>query len=618
MVKDNIDLVDKEYGFIKKDARLNSNQLRFRPASFSAISNFFRNWRLARLEKKLEKKKKQLLNTEFSVDLNTGGLTRSAERQLNRKSHVIANLEQKIKFLSGEVVSRSFIAARPIKISRNMYSNMVYHADTISASAGEENYDRVFGSEEQIDIPVPVENETVPTIPEVVETAPVVDVVPPTVEQSASVKNAVDDAFGNAQVSTPVQEISPEVVAETVSKGSTTDESDAIDVDSIDGTLSEIDISSDYLGDQAAIQSMADQANNSQIPEIKVSSNESASAKVDHFDSEGQPVVDDVEQSIEIPTVSANDEAATDLESELSTLVNDASREFDKIDNDPENVSIVKESDDTTNAIVPSIPHDLQSALDSYAETVGSLVEDTNVPLRNENLTVSPVADEVVSSLVDSPKESVAASFIPDTSEKRDVHREWTPLTDEQIKEFQEDLANHPVISIDANEQNRVDDSSTVEENEAIRDDVVVVPERDSSVDVNKVELNDGLGETAKQDENEGLHFDYSTATLDDMEAIVANTDSVEGLKKLYEEMVAIRQSSLDKLSDAEKTVQLTKEDRDKRLAVFKDLLCATFEDSKFNDRQREKMQEESQSYVDEIKELDSLMGERATNVRGR
>lgn len=128
MVRDDIELVDKKYFRIPLVKP--SKKIKFKSISFKNILSRWNKFRLERLKNKLEDKKANLVEMEFSSKQMEN--IEKVEKKVLSKTQAIAKLESKINFLEcGKYHSEEFIDSRAIKLKSLMMKNLVYNKDSL-------------------------------------------------------------------------------------------------------------------------------------------------------------------------------------------------------------------------------------------------------------------------------------------------------------------------------------------------------------------------------------------------------------------------------------------------------------------------------------------------------
>lgn len=140
---DNINYLDFNDEVVKADQRLNRNRIIAKQSSFRSILDHWNNFRLKKLQSRLEKKKEEIVNLPFEFE-NGKQLTASSDSKMDRKVTAIAKLESKIKVLSKENVPTNYVKSRAIKLKAKMMENLWYNGRG-AYTVGMENFDKVFG-----------------------------------------------------------------------------------------------------------------------------------------------------------------------------------------------------------------------------------------------------------------------------------------------------------------------------------------------------------------------------------------------------------------------------------------------------------------------------------------
>lgn len=118
MAFENIELVDRDYENCSKEAM--PRQIKTRSLSFRNIVDTFRQFRIRRLERKMEK----IVDKTLSYDYSKSKLA----DKLMSKSLKLAKFEEKIRILQRENVPSRFVKSRAIKLRNYMMENTVKSA----------------------------------------------------------------------------------------------------------------------------------------------------------------------------------------------------------------------------------------------------------------------------------------------------------------------------------------------------------------------------------------------------------------------------------------------------------------------------------------------------------
>lgn len=133
MIEDKIDFVDGDYENCRQENV--PRQIKTRKSSFGSIFDRFTQYRLKKLEKKLEKMKDDALTAKYS--------TGNFDKNIEKKATSIAELEKKIMVLSKENVPTDYVKRRAIKLKNKMAANLSYNANDLY-SVGLDKKDEVF------------------------------------------------------------------------------------------------------------------------------------------------------------------------------------------------------------------------------------------------------------------------------------------------------------------------------------------------------------------------------------------------------------------------------------------------------------------------------------------
>ena len=337
MTEEMYNVVDRDYGRCHEISA--PRKIRTKSTSFGSIRARFNEFRLNLLQKKLDRIQEKALTDDY--------LRNKLEKQVDKKALAIAKLEEKIMILSKENVPENFVSNRALKLRNNMFQNLTYKCGRYY-SIGLEKKEEIFGSTESEVAPALVSSEIVeeketensegvPEISDIPVAAMVnssdsdqIDVVPDSLErkqiedavnsefaalgdpivnktesedeieeytssESSSlsaneVQSVIDESFNELESipeivgpyeDTPKKDESLDNVSINISTGEKTYVDDA---QQEDPTL----ISSDVEGSSPTL-SVDDikQEVDDVINKIKVSRNESNSARVSHFDADG-------------------------------------------------------------------------------------------------------------------------------------------------------------------------------------------------------------------------------------------------------------------------------------------------------------------------------------------
>lgn len=125
-----VEFVDREFGHIRVPA---FRKIKFKQLSFTNISDHFNKFRLDRLKSKLISNKEKLVSMEFKgSQLVPGNSREKVEKKVLNKTAAIARLESKINFLeSGNYLTEEFVNSRAIKLKNVMMRNLEYNRENL-------------------------------------------------------------------------------------------------------------------------------------------------------------------------------------------------------------------------------------------------------------------------------------------------------------------------------------------------------------------------------------------------------------------------------------------------------------------------------------------------------
>lgn len=581
MLGDILEFVDRDCATARKGP---SNQIKTRPSSFEFIKNSWRNWRVARIVKKIEKKKANLLQEQFKVDLD-GGLTEASKRKIEKNAKLIARLEEKsMRILALEGVPKNYMSSRAIKLREKMYANLSSNGADVY-SVGFDKYDEVFNYDEseQINevapavegIPTPIDNsvdsslesslvppsvasDIVPEIPEPVipsvETEPVIPSAEPEPVDSPSIpdvteinrediQKAIDTEFDQVSVdSEPVVPVSPEEVQETV--GSSTISRDQI-AEEIANSLSQIgEIADDNIG--------------ASVPEIGADTQDSTDG------------VENVLNNDAAGGTDSGDAAIADINSQLDGI---------------------------------RFNGDYSAKIDHFTE---------------DGAEASKAWDDV-------PEDETVADVKPSSDETS--RQEWIPLSDEEIAAAQRDLLEHPIVSgtVDDLSNEDVPLNIDLEPQDNIREFAVVAPDRiEFAPEDDKVaEGSDVAVSTDSDDEQADFDVQIGRSTsIEELEALKRSLIEYQELQISTKAAADESAKRLAKLSDERAKSDEQVEVMIGKLRVRRDALK---DDSEFNqskaaetDKKAQELEDDIRKNNDIIDSIASLLGPEAVDVRSR
>lgn len=576
MLRDIIDFVDRDYGTVRKDTRLSSNQLRTRPSSFKSIYGHFHNWYISRVAKKLEQEKQSLLKEQFEADAS-GNLTKSAMDKLTKKTECIARLEEKVMILSRENVPSTFRANHAIKLRNKMFANLVKNGSS-AYSVGADKYDKVF-----TDIPVV---ETPPVVPPVVDEMPAeamaaaADTSVDTDNQvlnSNDIRGVVEQAFEQVKNSGGITQISPEKVAEAVRPltDSIVEESVPAEVEiptsvvtpepeTVQENVTVPVVDEEVPDIQGSINSVFESAADS-LGDNKVSHNNSIVARVNHFDHEGNPSVKET-----------TTETVQNVVPEMSAPKTTQSEGYQNLSEEEINAAI---EDLASHRILSSVPEDeIQRSIEREIE---------------ERFTV--------------PDDSVLKSI------EREISERFAKQNDDRVRDF---VVVTPDRSLppkkEVIEEQVTEAKEVAEPEQDIHFDYSDVTPRDVAKAVEHETSRDGFEALRLRVEELQVRQRKTKKAMEDAERMAENAaERAWEARRIAEEKQAQREAWIEKLREYEEALA---ED----CAINEGRTRIAIGDAQCNERFIEAQEASAQESDSLIEEIDSLISPEAVNVRGR
>ena len=280
---DNFELVDNDLSTVSNAGRIHSNLIRLKKSSFAEISKKWTNFRIARLNKQLEKEQDKLNNL-----VNTTPIAKMEEKVM-AKANKIAKLEEKIKILSREDVPSNYVSNRAIKLKDAMMKE-VYgvsseaYADSIEpADYGFTDFaDTGFGLAAATDANVASDVEEKKDID--------VDINPISredIEDSINAAFVSKDNVESEEISEPVEETENEIKNEVVDNTVQENVTEEVAEESSNDVVEEVPETQEESIDIPVTPIEIEEKVEIEEPSYRVVSNEATPARVNKFDSEG-------------------------------------------------------------------------------------------------------------------------------------------------------------------------------------------------------------------------------------------------------------------------------------------------------------------------------------------
>ena len=543
MAIENIELVDRDYEKCSKEAM--PRQIKTRKTSFSNIVEKFRNFRIRRLERKMEKTVDKILSKDYKK--------KNISDKLMSKSMKLAKLEEKIRVLSREEVPSRFVKSRAIKLRNYMMENTVRSADGLYY-VDLDDYDVlnfVANGEDKVNNPV---NISTVDAPDEVSNDNSIDLSSETIDRDSLI-DSINSGFSNLENADELDE-------------------DVIDKDSISSV---VENSLDDIKDDNTIDGVV-------TPSVSVDNEKDDETVIDVVDSSKSEDIDVVVPEIDTINYDGNNTILTDIDKEsIKKSLNDALSDLEKDDTN-------EQKEDTTTFVSP--------------EEVNMVVGNNT----NEDITDDAVKDDKISDFVDDTSEKNVdprnIKEIMDSDYKRIFKREasavrsdkydengdirfkymYTPMTDSEIEEAREKINSlvdfkpkkFETDSI-SNIFTPIDTSASIESSDVERDVPIIV---DSHSDEN--DENDKIAEYAFDIDESSM--DYSPAdkennvvtdVSDGVQSKISEYNMLkERILKLREKRSSVDKDRMEAQTSAKQTAlkaQATKEKVAKSAAVLDD-----------------------------------------------
>lgn len=623
MEKENIEFKDG-YDFIDQQK---VRSIKNRENSYNGIYGIWHNWRLSALSDDLSKSRKKLLTENYKTDFR-GNLTEKSEANLEKKVAAIAKIEQDIKILTGEYVPDGYTISRAIKLKENMMANLRFNSDN-AYSVGLDKHDQIFSEEE------------------------------------SKLENAVVGADSQDIAESDAPKVYSDIPEDVVI------DNNQIPVE-MEGEVAE-SFDTSYFVPNAEQDASAEPEN--YLENILRENSEKMAEEV-------RAAVGGYEQDEHVEDVSSeigSQQIDETLRDEYAKVGDEATPEVDATDSsyDTENPTDSYETPGTTDEAsnpeldYTAIKEELDEALGNIrvsrggtAAKLGMFDEDGQLKEKGAEITQEEIREA-----------------LNEAMSTEEVKYDYKPMTDEEIAQARENIEYDKYEEIYHNEKQIEEDKDEssfslitpevrfdnifkpikqVDAYEGVASPVVnfeseekvdgnverelpmVVPERYEA----KVKEHENTDEVTHE---EGLHFDYSTATAAEVKEGVNRASSsaelVDLLKRAEElkerqRMLREEREAAEKVAEeAARRAQEIKEaalakqrDYEKRLDKLRSYTEALAEDVKISASKIERAKNDAESnerYVEEqeakakgidnmIREIDSIIGPEAINVRGR
>ena len=674
MMKETIDLINGDYGTIRRDPRLSSNQIRTRQSSFKSIANYWRKFRLSVANKALDVAKKELVNVPYKGD--SLSLSSGSKAIIRAKTAAIARLEEKIKILSKESVPTNFVRNRAIKLRSKMMENLVYNGMGAYFVKADEGMNNIF-------------EPNVPVVEPAFEAAAMrhptdIDLEKVLKENSETLASEVNKAMKDEST---VKEVIPTINRSEISDAIDNEYSKVEDAENPVHLVSAADVASvvndafDKVNDIPENVAVEDE----HIPVISKEEIESTiNSRLQSVDNENDivlPTETSLTNDLDIEKNVSNTDASSDIViPEVPVIPFDEGQEKAEevnLSDNPSNEGQEKAEevnlfDNPSNEGVEFVEPDFEKTPEVETEKNDSTFEE-DVPAISLD-EIKEEIDSAVDRLKVSSNNSVEAKidrFDREGNVKKPRY-DYTPMTNEEIAAARENIQAEAYEELYRNEwkkkreglaQSVINAKSAftpkplrVEKDDTpIREVPIVVPERVSIPTNVKNQENEELEEYSlvespvEEENSEGLHFDYSDATEKDLVKASSVETSVKGLEALKERAKRLKEENersraeladvrKEQSNEAQRALEAKNANRamkrryEEAIKKLEDYCDALAEDTKINNssaaisrediacnrRFTEDQEAEIVDYDDQISEISSIIGQEAINVRRR
>lgn len=533
MAFENIELVDRDYENCSKEAM--PRQIKTRSLSFRNIVEKFRQFRIRRLERKMEKIVDKTLSSDYSK-------SKIADKLMS-KSLKLARLEEKIRILQKENIPSKFVKSRAIKLRNYMMEN------TVKSAAGLYFVDLddsdvlgfVSADESALNNPESIAEADVPVEAPAVEDNNSIDLSSQVIDRD-SLTDSINNEFSNLENGNELD-----------SEGINNDTVSSV----IENSLSDVDNNS--INDIVIPEEKNNNNNNlvSALKDIGVvpeeEGNRTVSEATDNPELNNSVVVPEVAPTIE--------ETATDTNNEISketveSVINDTLVDVaDDVKDDgatfvsPEEVSMVVGNNDVAEQVDTS--ESIDDSLNEDISTVGpeDIKSDENVEFVEDSKGDEINSDKIkefMDSAFRNVSKSEASAINPEKFDENGGIRfkyHYTPMTDDEIAESREKINSLEDFVPEKNDEaianlfTSLGDSTTESDDRSMP---VIVESRSDDVETEK-DIADYTFEDTSSVEVEPEKEDSDAAVIDVSET---RQSKISEFNKLKDKILELREKS--------------------------------------------------------------------------
>ena len=535
MAFENIELVDRDYENCSKEAM--PRQIKTRSLSFRNIVEKFRQFRIRRLERKMEKIVDKTLSSDYSK-------SKIADKLMS-KSLKLARLEEKIRILQKENIPSKFVKSRAIKLRNYMMEN------TVKSAAGLYFVDLddsdvlgfVSADESALNNPESIAEADVPVEAPAVEDNNSIDLSSQVIDRD-SLTDSINNEFNNLENGNELD-----------SEGINNDTVSSV----IENSLSDVDNNS--INDIVIPEEKNNNNNNnnlvSALKDIGVvpeeEGNKTVSEAIDNPELNNSVVVPEVAPTIEETATDTNNEISKEtLESVINDTLVDVS---DDVKDDgatfvsPEEVSMVVGNNDVAEQVDTS--ESIDDSLNEDISTVGpeDIKSDENVEFVEDSKGDEINSDKIkefMDSAFRNVSKSEASAINPEKFDENGGIRfkyHYTPMTDDEIAESREKINSLEDFVPEKNDEaianlfTSLGDSTTESDDRSMP---VIVESRSDDVETEK-DIADYTFEDTSSVEVEPEKEDSDAAVIDVSET---RQSKISEFNKLKDKILELREKS--------------------------------------------------------------------------
>ena len=552
MAFENIELVDRDYENCSKEAM--PRQIKTRSLSFRNIVEKFRQFRIRRLERKMEKIVDKTLSSDYSK-------SKIADKLMS-KSLKLARLEEKIRILQKENIPSKFVKSRAIKLRNYMMENTVKSAaglyfvdlddsDVLGFVSADEsalnNPESIAEADVPVEAPAVEDNNSIDLSSQVIDRDSLTDSINNEFNNLENGNELDSEGINNDTVSSVIENSLSDVDNNSINDIVIPEEGNNNNNNNLVSALKDIGVVPEEEGNITVSEATDNPELNNSVVAPEEEGNKTVSEATDNPELNNSVVVPEVAPTIEETATDTNNEISKEtVESVINDTLVDVS---DDVKDDgatfvsPEEVSMVVGNNDIADQADSS-----ESIEDSLSEDVSTVVsEDT---ISDKNADEEAISSDKIKQFMDSAFKNVSKSEVSNVNpEKFDENggirfkHHYTPMTDAEIAESRnkinslEDFVPEKNDEAIANLFTSLGDSSTESDDRSMP--VIVESRVDEAGDENGI--TDYTFEDSSSVEVEPEKEDSDAAVIDVSET---RQSKISEFNKLKDKILELREKS--------------------------------------------------------------------------